>query len=312
MAIRRDILFVSTSVVAPPPTEVRTTLTPELDESPSIVPPDPIKSENTCELTLQPEQARVRFEAFRDFALGRRRRELSAKASARSQAGLDNNVQQLATALNLTGKSLGAAGWSIQGAIELARNTSTRPSELNRASKLLVEFDRIKPATTPAKQFGTRVKEILALASLKPLQAATVTGLAKASIYRWMSENFLPKGNKANRTAAVALENLVNKSGYLQPLLRPAWKTVDRPAHISVERWRPILTRLRRGGHCDLEGAELSHKIEELLTTPSKPQRAPYRFPKNLEKWPSVPRSEIEKYQRLAQLRSEPNWNKTQ
>jgi hypothetical protein len=308
MATSRDILLNSTPTVAASSSAPPSTVTHALSESPSIVPSDAIKTEGIADLALEPELARVRFEAFREFATGRRRRELAAKASSGAQTGLNNNVQQLRTALNLVEKCLCAAGWCIQRAIELARETSTRPSELTRASKLLDEFDRAKPVMTPAKQFGVRVRETLAAADLKPSKASAVMHLALSTVYRWMSGKVLPLGNEANRTAAAALEGLVNKPGYLQSLFRLAWQTVDRPAHISEKQWRAVLASLRRGGHCHLEGAELSQKIEEFLTAPRKCQRAPYRLPRDLGRWPPVPRAEVEAYKRLAQLRSEPNW----
>jgi hypothetical protein len=304
MATADDIQLLGSTEIESSPEASPSTVTHALRESPSIVPKE--AECGSADPSLKPEQIRKRFESFREFAVGHRRRELAEKPGA--QAALNNNVQQLGTALNLVEKCLCAPGWSIQEAIELARKASTRPSELTRVTKLLDAFNRAKPVTTPAKQFGARVKEILVATALKPAQAATVTGLAQSSIYRWMSGDFLPIGNKANRAAAVALEGLVDKPDYLQPFLRRTWKTVDRPAHISEKQWRPILAKMRRCGHCDLEGAALSQKIEELLTTPRKPQRAPYRFPKDLERWPTIPRAEIEAYQQRAQLRSEPNW----
>lgn len=282
----------------------------ELADSPSIVPPDPSKTESVPDPVLKPVQARTRFDAFREFATACRRRELTAKASAGSPDALENNVQQLKTALNLIERSLPECGWSIEGAIELARKTSTRPSELNRASKLLDEFDRTKPVMTPAKQFGTRVREALAEIDLKPPQVSKAMGLGGSTIYKWMSGKVIPLGNKANRTAAAALEDMANKPNYLQPLLRPTWETVDRPAHIPEKQWPRVLERLRRGGQCHLKGAELSQKIEEILRTPRKPQRPPYRLPQDLKRWPPIPRAEFEAYKRLAQLRSEPKWSR--
>jgi hypothetical protein len=184
MATSRDILLNSTPTVAASSSAPPSTVTHALSESPSIVPSDAIKTEGIADLALEPELARVRFEAFREFATGRRRRELAAKASSGAQTGLNNNVQQLRTALNLVEKCLCAAGWCIQRAIELARETSTRPSELTRASKLLDEFDRAKPVMTPAKQFGVRVRETLAAADLKPSKASAVMHLALSTVYR--------------------------------------------------------------------------------------------------------------------------------
>ena len=230
------------------------------------------------------------------------------KGRSSSQAGIDNNVEQLKTALNLIEKCLSNTNWNVDSAIDLARASSKRPSELTRASRLWSEFRQIKPVTTPAKQFGTRVREIISRVSIKPSHVAKLAGLSESSIYRWMSGDTLPHNNERNRTAAATLERLVDKPGYLQPLLRPSWKTVERPSHISKSQWRPILERLRRGGYCDLEGAELARKIEE-LSSPTKRQRAPYRFPRKLSNWPPVPRAEIEAYNRLAQLHSEPIWN---
>lgn len=308
METQRDILLVSTPVAATPPDAVRMLPTAELAESPSIVPSDPVKTESAPDPALKPEQARARLEAFREFATGCRRRELAAKASASSQDKLKNNVQQLSAALNRVEAALPDSKWSIEKAIELARKSSKRPSELDRVSKLLDEFNRVKPVMTRAKQFGTRVSEILAVLDLKPSQASARTHLAVSTVYKWMSGKVLPAATKANRNAAAALEDLAERPGYLRPLLRPAWGNVERPAHISAKKWRPILERLRRGGHCDLEGAELSQKIDEFLETPNKTQREPYRFPQKLSRWPAVPRAEIEAYKALTQLRSEPKW----
>lgn len=308
MPTQRDILLVSTPVAITPPDAVLMKPTAELGESPSIVPSDQITIESAPTPALKPEQVRSRLTAFREFATDRRRRELAAEGSARSQKTLENNVQQLSAALNRIEDGLVVSGWSIEKAIELARKTSKRPSELDRVEELLGEFNRVKPVMTPAQQFGIRVRDILTTLEFKPSQASATTHLAVSTVYRWMSGEFLPAATKTNRMAAVALEDLAKRPGYLRPLLRPAWGTVKRPAHISVKEWRPILERLRLGGHCDLDGAELSQKIDEFLATPNKPQRAPYRFPQELSRWPAVPRAEIEAYKALTQLRSEPKW----
>ena len=307
MTSARDIPVVSVPAAEAPATTPACPTPPSVvDESPSIVPATPVGNESAP--VRRSEEALEYFGRFREFATDRRRGELAAEAPAGSDPRrINNNVQQLATLLNRVHEHLEAGGWDIRTAIALVRN-HPRKAEVSRASKLLDEFERAEPATPPSYLFGAKVTEALAVANLKPSEAALLMQISQATVYRWKSGNFLPAGNKANRAAAAALETAANRPGCLQAFLRAAYERVDRPAHIHEKEWRRILDRLRRDGHCNLDPGRLLQKIEEIRSAPVKAPREPYRFSKHLHLWPAGPRAEFERYKQLAQRRSEPKW----